>query len=71
MKLIEKINTIMTNDDITKVQIIADCKDGQHLISVSDDKILIRCIVEYCKFMLLKEESLEQCSLKEFITNQE
>lgn len=39
--------------------------------SVSDDKILIRRIVEYCKFMLLKEESLEQCSLKEFITDQE
>lgn len=28
-------------------------------------------VFEYCKFMLLKEESLEQCSLKEFITDQE
>jgi len=61
----------MTSDDITKVQIIATCKDGQHLISVSDDRILIRFITEYCKFMLLKEESLEQCSLKEFIKDQE
>lgn len=61
----------MTNDDITKVQIIAECKDGQHLISVSDDKILIRCIVECCKFMKLKEELFEQCSLKELIIDQE
>lgn len=61
----------MTNDDITKVQIIAECKNGQHLISVSDDKILIRCIVEWCKFMKLKEELFEQCSLKELIIDQE
>ncbi len=54
-----------------KYKSIAECKDGQHLISVSDDKILIHCIVKYCKFMLLKEESLEQCSLKEFIIDQE
>ena len=61
----------MTNDDITKVQIIAECQDGHHLISVSDDKILIRCIVEWCKFMKLKEELFEQCSLKELIIDQE
>lgn len=61
----------MTNDDITKVQIIAECKDGQHLISVSEDKILIRCIVEWCKFMKIKEELFEQCSLKELIIDQE
>ena len=58
----------MTSNDITKVQIIAECKDGQHLISVSDDKILIRCIAEWCKFMLLKEELFGQYSLKELIT---
>ena len=61
----------MTSDDITKVQIIAECKDGQHLISVSDDKILIRCITEWCKFMRLKEEVFGECSLKELIKDQE
>lgn len=61
----------MTSDDITKVQIIATCKDGKHLISVSDDKILIRCIVEWCKFMTLKEELFEECSFKELIKDQE
>lgn len=57
----------MTSDDIKIVQIIAETKDGQHLISVSDDKIFIRCIVEWCQFMRLKEELFEQCSLKELI----
>lgn len=55
--------------DIQQVQIIATCKDGQHLISVSDDKILIRCIAEWCRFMRLNEALFEQCSLKELITN--
>ena len=57
----------MTSDDIQSVQIIATCKDGQHIIALSDDKILIRCIVEWCKFAKLKNELFEQCSLKEII----
>ena len=57
----------MTSDDIKKVQIIATTKDGQHLLSVSDDKILIRCIVEWCKFCKLKDELFEECSIKELI----
>lgn len=59
----------MTSDDIKNVQIIATCRDGRHLISVSDDKILIRCIAEWCKFMLLKEELFEQCSIRELIAD--
>jgi len=59
----------ITNEDIQKVQIIATCKDGQHLISVSDDEILIRCIVEWCRFMRLKEKLFAECSLKELITD--
>ena len=57
----------MTSDDIKSVQIIATCKDGQHLMALSDDKVLIRCIVEWCQFMRLKDELFEQCSLKELI----
>ena len=55
----------MTSDDIKSVQIIATTKDGKHIMAVSDDKILIRCIAEWCKFVKLKEELFEQCSLKE------
>ena len=38
-------------------------------MAVSDDKILIRCIAEWCQFIRLKEELFEQCSLKELIAD--
>lgn len=57
----------MTTDDIKSVQIITTTKDGQHLLAVSDDKILICCIAECCKFVRLKEDVFEQCSLKELM----
>lgn len=57
----------MTTNDIEKVQIIATTKDSQHIMAVSDDKILIQCIASWCQFMKLKEELFEQCSLKELI----
>ena len=57
----------MTSDDIKSVQIIATTKDGKHIMAVSDDKILIRCIAEWCKFIMLKEDVFEQCSLKEIM----
>lgn len=58
----------MTSDDIKSVQIIATTKDGKHIMAVSDDEILIRCIAEWCQFIRLKEELFEQCSLKELIS---
>ena len=60
----------MTSDDIQSVQIIATCKDGQHIMAVSNDKVLIRCIAEWCQFMRLKEDLFEQCSLKELIVDE-
>jgi len=57
----------MTSNDIEKLQIIATIKDGQHLIAISDDKILIKFVVSLCKFMKLKDELFAQCSLKELI----
>ena len=57
----------MTSNDIEKVQILAITKDGQKLISVSNDPILINCIVAWCQFAKLKDELFEQCSLKELI----
>ncbi len=60
----------MTSDDIQSVQIIATCKDGQHIMALSDDKVLIRCIAEWCQFMQMKEELFEQCSLKELIVDE-
>ena len=57
----------MTSDDIKSVQIIATTKDGKHIMAVSDYKELIRYIASCCKFVKLKDELLEQCSLKEIL----
>lgn len=57
----------MTSADIKSVQIIATTNDGKHIMAVSDDKILIRCIAEWCKFIKLKEDVFEQCSIKEIM----
>ena len=57
----------MTSDDIKSVQIIATTKDNKHILAVSDDWVLIRWIVEWCKFIKLKDEQFEQCSLKEIM----
>ena len=57
----------MTSDDITQVQIIATTKDGKHIMAVSDERPLMWYIAYWCKFMELKDELFEQCSLKELI----
>lgn len=59
----------MTTADIEKVQIIATTKDDQHIMAVSNDKILIQCIASWCQFYKLKDELFEQCSIKELIVD--
>ena len=61
----------MTSNDIEKVQILATTKDGQYLMSISNDKALIHCIVAWCKFFKLKKELFEQCSIKELMVKNE
>ena len=57
----------MTEKDIERVQIIATLKDGQHILAVSENSLLIRCIVSLCQFATLKKELFEQCSLRELM----
>lgn len=57
----------LTENDIKNVQITATLENGEHLIAVSEDRMLIRCIVAYCKFAKLKDELFAQCSLKELV----
>ena len=57
----------MTSADIKSVQIIATTNDGKHIMAVSDEKLLIWYITYCCKFVKLKDELFEQCSLKELI----
>ena len=57
----------MTSNDIVKVQILATTKDGQQLLAVSDDRVLITFITEMCKFIKLKNDTFVECNLKELI----
>ena len=57
----------MTSNDIKSVQIIATTKDGKHIMAISEDKFLIKTIAVCCKFVKLKDELFEQCSLKEIM----
>lgn len=57
----------MTTDDIKSVQIIATTNDGRHILAMSDEKPLIWHIASCCKFVRLKDELFEQCSLKELL----
>lgn len=59
----------MTARDIEKLQILAITKDGQHLMAVSDDRLIIDTVVSFCKFAKLKDEQFEQCSLKELMVD--
>lgn len=55
----------MTSEDIKSLQIIATCKDGQRLITISSDKVLIACVTRWCKFMRLKDDALAERSIKD------
>lgn len=57
----------LTSRNIDKIQILATMNDGSHLMTVSDNKALIDIIVGTCKFVKLKDDIFEQCSLKEII----
>lgn len=57
----------MTSNDIKSVQIIATTKDGRHILAMSDEKPLIWHIASCCKFVRLKDELFEQCSLKDLL----
>ena len=57
----------LTSRNIDKIQILAIMNDGSHLMTVSDNKALIDIIVGTCKFVKLKDDIFEQCSLKEII----
>lgn len=58
-------NNTLTSRNIEKIQITAKLDNGSHILAVSDNKSLIDIIVRTCKFVKLKDDIFEQCSLKE------
>ena len=57
----------MTNNDIKKIQIIAELNDGTHIIALSDNRMLIDVIVSLCQFQRIDETQISQFPLTEII----
>lgn len=55
----------MTNKNIKKVQILAELDNGEFVLAVSDNSILIRVIVELCKFIKIDKSAVGNVGVKE------
>ena len=61
----------MTTNDIEKAEILLCCKNGEKLLGVTDDKILLSFIAQFVKFVQIDEEKVGTISLFEIIKNQQ
>ena len=57
----------MTTNDIEKAEILLCCKDGEKLLGVTDDKILLNFIAQYVKFIQIDVDKTETITLCEII----
>lgn len=57
----------MTTNDIEKAEILLCCKNGEKLLGVTDDKILLSFIALHVKFVQIDEEKVETIPLSEII----
>ena len=61
----------MTTNDIEKAEILLCCKNGEKLLGVTDDKILLNFIAQYVKFIQIDEDKTETIQLCEIIKKQQ
>ena len=61
----------MTTNDIEKAQILLCCKNGEKLLGVTNDKILLNFIAQYVKFIQIDENKTETIQLCEIIKKQQ
>ena len=61
----------MTTNDIKKAEILLCCKNGERLLGVTDDNILLNFIAQYVKFIKIDEEKIGEISLYEIIKKQQ
>lgn len=57
----------MTTKDIEKAEIIICCKNGEKLIGVTNDIILLNFIAQYVKFIQIDEKKTETIPLSEIV----
>lgn len=60
----------MTTNDIEKAEMLLCCKNGEKLLGMTDDKILLNFIAQYVKFVKIDEEKTATIPLSEIIKNQ-
>ena len=61
----------MTTNDIDKAEILICCKNGEKLLGVTDDKILLNFIAQYVKFVQIDEAKTGTIPLSAIIKNQQ
>ena len=61
----------MTTKDIDKIQILLCCKNGDKLLGVTDDQILLNFIAQYVKFVQIDENKTGIIPLSEIIKNKQ
>ena len=57
----------MTTNDIEKAEILICCKNGEKLLGVTDDIILLNFIAQYVKFVQIDDEKIGTIPLCEII----
>ena len=57
----------MTTNDIEKAEILICCKNGEKLLGVTDDRILLNFIAHYVKFVQIDDEKTGTIPLHEII----
>ena len=61
----------MTTNDIDKIQILLCCKNGDKLLGVTDDQILLNFIAQYVKFVQIDDNKTGIIPLSEIIKNKQ
>lgn len=61
----------MTTNDIEKAEIFLCFKNGERAVGVTNDEFLLKCIVQYVKFIQIDEEKMGTVLLSEIIKNQQ
>ena len=61
----------MTTNDIEKAEILLCCKNGEKLLGITDDKVLLNFIAQYVKFVQIDEEMTGTIPLSEINKNKQ
>ena len=57
----------MTTNDIEKAEILICCKNGEKLLGITDNRILLNFIAQYVKFVQIDDEKTGTIPLCEII----